>query len=450
MIKISPARVAAFSVLLKIERERAFSSALLPIYEKNLDAKNKTLCHRLTLGVLRTQIYLDRIVESLGKNKPAKFDREVLIALRLGLYQLLFLDKIPAFSAINESVNLVHTAKKRSAAGLVNAVLRRAAREKVFQFEFADDVEKVSIETSHPRRLIERWSRQFGFDEAEKLARANNEMPPLAFRLTAKSDARTIENLRKLGVEITESKIAANGFTVEKPNEMLFAFAEDGKIYFQEESSQLVGETAKPRAGENFLDVCAAPGSKFFQCGIEGQKSESGNQICHSAFSIQYSFAGDLHFHRLRFLRESGERQGFTNLNLIAYDAENALPFANETFDRILLDAPCSGTGTIRHNPEIRYFLEEKDFVQLQEKQLKILRAASNALKKGGSLFYSTCSLEREENEAVVERFLESNDKFEKLAPDVPERFLTGENFARTSPARDAADGFFIAALRRK
>ncbi len=445
MIKISPARAAAFAVLLKIERDRAYSSALLPVYEKNLAPKDKSLCHQLTLGVLRTQIYLDRAVQFFSKIKIEKLDREVLIALRLGLYQLFFLDKIPAFSAINESVNLIRAAKKRSASGMVNAILRRASREKDLRFEFADDVERVSVETSHPRWLIERWTRANGFVEAEKLARANNETTPLAFRLTAKSDERTVENLRKLGVEINESKIARNGFTVGKPNEMLFAFAEDGKIYFQDESSQLVGETVRLKNGEKFLDVCAAPGSKFLQCGMRNAECGIGKQS-----DITHSFAGDLHFHRLRFLRASAERQGLKNLNLIAYNAENDLPFADETFDRVLLDAPCSGTGTIRHNPEIRYFLEEDDFLELQSKQLKILRAASNALKKGGSIVYSTCSLEREENESVIERFLDANRDFEKVAPDVPQRFRTAENFARTVPARDETDGFFIAVLMKR
>lgn len=448
MNKVSAARAAAFDVLLKIEREHAFSSALLPVYEEKLQANDKSLCHHLTLGVLRNQIYLDRIVQSFSKTKIEKFDAEIKIALRLGLYQLLFLDKIPAFSAINESVNLIHRAKKRSASGLVNAILRRAARERNFKFDYADETERISVETSHPRPLIERWTRAFGFAETERLARADNETPSLSFRLTAKSGASTIENLRKLGLEIVESKVAANGFTIGKPNETLFAFAEAGEIYFQEESSQLVAEAVKLRAGEKFLDVCAAPGSKFTQLRIanyELREAPAENRKADSQF-----FAGDLYLRRLGFLRASAERQGLSALNLINYDAENGLPFADETFDRILLDAPCSGTGTIRHNPEIRYFLEESDFAELQTKQLKILSAASNALKKGGTLVYSTCSLEWEENESVVERFLETNARFEKIAPEVPERFLTVDGFARTVPARDKTDGFFIAALRRK
>ncbi len=473
MNKVSPARLAAFEILQKIERQRAFSSALLPIYEEKLLSKDKSLCHQLTLGVLRRQIYLDRIVQSFSRTKPAKLDLEVLIALRLGLFQLLFLDKIPDFSAVNESVNLVHLAKKRSAAGLVNAVLRRAARQTEFEFEFADEIEKISIETSHPLWLIEHWTRNFGMEETEKLAIANNKTPPLAFRLTNKSHKNTIEILRKLGLEITESSVSSNAFRVEKTNEILLAFAEEGKIYFQEESSQLVAEAVKLESGEIFLDVCSAPGSKFTQINSKLRITNyelRGEKIANSEFEIPDSktddrqpttdnqkanpksiaVAGDLHEHRLRFLRQSAENQGFSNPNLVAYDAENALPFAFETFDIVLLDAPCSGTGTIRHNPEIRYFLNEKDFLELQTKQLRILTNASNVLKKGGRIVYSTCSLEREENEAVIERFLNENAGFEKIQPELSQKFLTSEGFARTAPARDLTDGFFIAVLERK
>ncbi len=444
---VSPARIAAFEILLKIEREKAFSSVLLPRAEEKLSPPDRALCHQLTLGVLRRKLYLDRVIQSLSKSNIEKFDLEILISLRIGLFQLLFLDKIPDFSAINESVNLAHLAKKRSATGLVNALLRRAAREKNFRFEFADEVERVSIETSHPRWLIEHWARFFGFEKTENLARANNETPPLSFRLTGKSGERTIETLRKLNLDITESEIAAGAFLVGKPNEMLFTFAAEGRIYFQEESSQLVGDAVKLQDNEAFLDVCAAPGSKFTQiCG--GLKSETKDSENYKANHI--AVAGDLRERRLKFMRESARNQGLNSINSVAYDAEKELPFAAETFDCILLDAPCSGTGTIRHNPEIRYFLNERDFCQLQAKQLAVLQNASKVLKSGGRIVYSTCSLEPEENEAIIGRFLKSNGEFEKVVPQLQSKFLTAESFARTFPDRDATDGFFIAVLKKK
>lgn len=446
--KVSPARLAAFETLRKIEKERAFSSVLLPAAEAKLSAPDRALCHQITLGVLRRQLYLDHIIQSFSKLKIEKFDLEILLALRIGLFQIIFLDKIPDFSAINESVNLAHLAKKRSAAGLVNALLRRAAREKdSIKFEFADDIERVSIEASHPRWLVERWTRFFGFEAAENLAQANNETPGLSFRLTARADERTVETLRKLDLEITESSVTTGAFLVAKPNEMLFAFAAEGKIYFQEESSQLVGAVVNLQTDETFLDVCAAPGSKFTQIGaalkLKNRYSDSGD-------SKRIRVAGDFYGRRLMFLRESAQNQGLGDVDIIAYDAEKELPFAAETFDCILLDAPCSGTGTIRHNPEIRYFLTEKDFLELPVKQLAILENASKALAPGGRLIYSTCSLEPEENEAVIEKFLAANTDFQTVAPPVSAKYLTAESYARTFPPRDGSDGFFIAVLKKK
>ncbi|MEO8072455.1 MAG: 16S rRNA (cytosine(967)-C(5))-methyltransferase RsmB [Acidobacteriota bacterium] len=432
-MKISPARIAAFEILVKIAKEKSFSSALLPVYEKDLQTKDRALCHELSLGVLRKQIYLDKIIESFTKNK--KLDTAVRIALRLGIYQLKFLDKIPDYSAINESVNLVQFAKKTSAKGFVNAILRRVLREEI-ELKFIDEVERVSVETSHPRWLIERWIKQFGFEKTENLAYANNQTPSLVFRLTGKSDENTLEILSKIGLDFAESKNVPNAFRVSKPNEILFAFAEEGKIYFQEESSQLVGRTVNLSESEKFLDVCAAPGSKL-------------SQIVSKSLNNNFITGGDLYEHRLRVVGETLEKTGAKNVNILAYDALKHLPFADESFDAVLVDAPCSGTGTIRHNPEIRCFLEEKDFAELSAKQLEILMNASKVLKSGGRLIYSTCSLERDENEAVCEKFLGQASNFKKVLPEISEDFLTSEDYARTFPDRDKMDGFFIAAFQK-
>lgn len=439
-IKISPARLAAFEMLLKIESEKAFSSVLLPIYEERLSAQDRALCHTLTLGVLRKKLYLDRVIEEFTKKKTEKFDLAVLLALRLGLFQILFLDKIPAHAAINESVNFVHLAKKRSAAGLVNAVLRRANRGEV-NIEIAGEIEKISIETSHPVWLIEHWAKQFGLEEAEKIAIANNETPRLVFRLTNKSNEKTIDILQKLGLEICESVIVSSACEVLKSSEILHLYSDEGKIYFQDEASQLVARTVRLKPNESFLDVCAAPGSKTTQINFE---LGNGNS------EIKDFVAGDKYFHRLKVLRKTCEKVGAENVEIVAYDAEKDLPFANESFDVVLIDAPCSGSGTIRHNPEIRYYLQREDFAELSVKQLKILENASKVVKKGGRLVYSTCSLEGEENEAVCENFLAGSTDFKKILPDLPEKFLTDEGFARTFPQRDKTDGFFIAVFEKK
>lgn len=413
-IKISPSRIAAFEILLKIEKEKAFSSILLPIYEEKLSNVDRSLCHELVLGILRKQFYLDKIIDKFINKK---LDIEVRIILRLGIYQLLFLDKIPAYSAINESVNLVVKAKKTSAKGLVNAVLRRITREEI-ELSFENEVEKISVKTSHPIWLLKKWISQYGIEESGKLAIANNETPDLNFRLTAKTSEVVKDKLKNENIE--------PGF--------LFDLAENGKIYFQDDASQLVGKTIELKENEKFLDVCSAPGSKLTQI---------------ATYSNQTVFGGDLHFNRIKTIEKSAKKQGLKNVQALQYDAEKSLPFADESFHVILLDAPCSGTGTIRHNPEIRYHLSEKDFAELSAKQLKILQNASNLLKRGGRLIYSTCSLESEENEEVIEKFLKENDSFSVIEGNISEKFKTKKGFYRTFPQRDSMDGFFIAILKK-
>jgi 16S rRNA (cytosine967-C5)-methyltransferase len=419
-MKISPSRIAAFEILAKIETEKSYSSVLLPIYEEKLEPKDRALCHELTLGTLRKQIYLDKIIEKLTNGK--KLDSAVKIILRIALYQLIFLDKIPAHAAINDSVNLVQMAKKTSAKGFVNAILRKFTREKI-ELEFANEIEKISVETSHPRWLIEKWVGEFGLEETAKLAEANNETPKLNFRLTAKTTEAVKESLQQENIE--------------NDKKYLRELAENGKIYFQDEGSQIIANAVELNGNESFLDVCAAPGSKVTQ--ISNFKFQISNLIV----------AGDLYFQRVKILQKNCQNQGVGFINILQYDAENALPFADESFDVVLLDAPCSGTGTIRHNPEIRYFLQEKDFMELSVKQLKILKNASKLIKRGGRIIYSTCSLEVEENEDVCQRFLSENTEFRLLKPNVSEIFLTERGFARTFPQRDKMDGFFVAVFEK-
>jgi 16S rRNA (cytosine967-C5)-methyltransferase len=417
-MKISPARIVAYEILTKIETEKSYSSVLLPLGEEKLEPKDRGLCHEITLGTLRKQIYLDAIIEKLTKDK--KVDTAIRIILRSALYQLMFLDKIPAHAAINDAVNLTQKVKKTSAKGFVNVILRRFTRE-IIELDFADKIERISVETSHPRWLIERWIRQFGIVETERLANTNNETPKLDFRFTAKTSDATKKMLRD---ENTEKSF-------------LRELAENGEIYFQDEASQLVANAVNLQSNESYLDVCCAPASKFSLINyLAGEKNK-------------LFVGGDLHEQRLKTVQRICERTGVKSYSILAYDAEKNLPFADEYFDVVLLDAPCSGTGTIRHNPEIRYFLDEKDFAELSAKQLTILKNASKLLKRGGRLIYSTCSLETEENEAVCEAFLAENSEFKLVQPNLPEQFITEKGFARTFPQRDKMDGFFIAAFSK-
>ncbi len=425
-MNISPARVAAFDILFRIEKERAFSSVLLPEYEQRLSVRDRGLCHQLTLGVLRNQMFLDRAIDHFAAGR--KLDAAVRISLRLGLYQLLFLDKVPAHSAVNESVDLVHRAKKSSARGFTNAILRRAQRE-TFSPEYADETERISVETSHPRWLIERWASRLGLAEAAKLAEANNTPAPTAFRLTARAD----KNLTFAGTR--PSEFVPGCLLADSLNTEIAEAAARGDIYFQDEGSQLVGSAVDIVRGGKFLDVCAAPGSKTTQIAAREEAS--------------VLVAGDLHAHRTRFLLKNARAQGLDHVSVVAYDAEGDLPFDTESFDSVLVDAPCSGTGTIRHNPEIRYFLQPGDLAELSGKQRRILANASKLVKRGGTLIYSTCSLEVEENEAVAGEVLGSGTDFTKGELSVPDRFKGADGYARTLPHRDHMDGFFIARFVR-
>lgn len=425
-MKVSLARVAAFDILRRIDSERAFTSVLLPIYEEKLAANDRALTHELVLGVLRRQMYLDRVIDQLAHGR--KLDIEVRIALRLGAYQLLSLSKVPAYSAINESVNIVQRAKKSSARGLVNAILRRISEGK-FAVEYADGIERIAVETSHPRWLIEKWSVQFGSSEAEELAKSNNAVPRMAFRRTARTGELEADTTW------TKSEYVEGCYIARSLTAQLRTLADNAEVYFQDEASQIVARAVVASGGGRVLDVCAAPGGKTTQIARDLEKA-----------SIT---AGDFRTSRIVVLRAACVRQGAGYVNVVQYDAETALPFAESSFDTVLVDAPCTGTGTIRHNPEIRYFLDPGDPAELSKKQLAILTNASKVVKPGGRLIYSTCSLETEEDEQVCDRFQNTVAGFARAEPKVAPRFRTEQGFARTFPHRDGMDGFFIAEFDR-
>ncbi|HMJ08757.1 MAG TPA: transcription antitermination factor NusB, partial [Pyrinomonadaceae bacterium] len=387
----------------------------------------------LTLGVLRRQLWLDDLIDRLSKKKT--LDIEVRIALRMGLYQIGFLDRVPDYSAINESVNLVEASGKRSAKGFVNAILRRAARGLPEQVE-SDRLSSISLATSHPKWLIEKWTRDFGASQASVIAEANNRIPPIAFRATALST----DAFGMAAGNSASSGFVKGCFIRESVDAELLELASRNELYFQDEASQIAANAVDLRLASRVLDVCAAPGSKttLIANNALGQKSDL------------FIVAGDLHAARVRILKDNCEDQGVPFVRIVQYDAEYQLPFADQGFGSVLIDAPCSGTGTIRHNPEIRYRIKPEDLAELPKKQLAILKNASYLVERGGSLLYSTCSLEREENEEVCEAFLNSADGFRLVAPKVDNRLLTADGYARTFPSRDNMDGFFMAAFVRK
>ena len=442
---VSPARRAAFEVLRRVEEEGAFAAPLLANLPETLSPEDRGLAYELTLGVLRRQFWLDRAVEHFSERKAGKLDAPVRLALRMGLFQLRFLTRVPAHAAVNESVQLAHASGFRSAASFINAVLRRATREPDFDpaAAVADPLERIAVETSHPPRLIRRWAAAFGLEEASAFARANNDSAPAAFRVnTLKSDADTlIEKLRAGGLTVAPSRVAPGAFRVEGgagASALLRGLAAEGLVYMQDEASQLVAHVLGAEAGERVLDACAAPGSKT-------------THVAALAGGRALVVAGDLHEHRLRVVAEACARMGADGVSLVGLNAEVALPFAAETFDRVLVDAPCTGTGTLRHNPEIRWRLSQESFRELPAVQGRILSEAARVLRRGGRLVYSTCSVEREENEEVVAAFLRSHTDFKQVeAAPAPATLLLPGGAARTWPHRDDVDGFYVAALEKQ
>jgi 16S rRNA (cytosine967-C5)-methyltransferase len=426
-MNISPARTAAFDVLERIDNNSEFSSILLPNYEEKLETRDRGLCHEIVLGVLRNRHYLDRLIDEFASHR--KLDGAVRTSCRIGLYQLLYLERVPAHSIVNESVNLVVRAKKTSAKGFVNALLRRASKEKP-KLEFIDEIERISVEQSHPRWLIEKWRSQFGVERAESLATANNRQPERAFRLTA---ATTDADLKSVE-DYPRSEWVEGCFLADRNSPELIALANSGGIHFQDEASQILGQSVSATNGP-IIDLCSAPGGKFAQIAMQNPSANV--------------FASDRSSQRIETMNDSLRRQGIPSPNIIQLDATKPLPFADGSFEIAFVDAPCSGTGTIRHNPEIRYLLQPDDIPPKAVKQLQILEMASKVVRSGGALHYSTCSLEREENEDVVNAFLAAHPEFEVVIPKIPEPFITEDGFGRTFPDRDNMDGFFISVLKR-
>ena len=343
----------------------------------------------------------------------------------MGIYQLLFLDRVPDHAAINDSVELVKRAKKGSAKGLVNAILRGIAREGAGTVPDDD-----SIRTSHPEWLLDRWAGVWGREAAVAIAEANNREPVAAMRAVTDTGKELLE---RSGA--SRSSNVPGCYLVERITPEMRSASEQGDIYFQDEGSQMVGSAALETGPNKLRDVCASPGGKASQIAT----ALDGPQIV----------AGDVTRSRVALLAEIVARFAPGRVDIVRYDAEVTLPFTDSYFDTVLVDAPCSGTGTIGHNPEIRYHLRAEDTPVFASRQATILENASNAVRHGGHLIYSTCSLEPEENEAVIERFLAGHSDWRVERPLVPEKFLTNEGFARTFPHRDGMDGFFISMLRK-
>lgn len=445
---VSPARLAAFEILRRVA-DGAYASVLLAAHAEELGPQDRALCHELVMGVLRRQLWLDRLAEHYSNRKVAELDVAVRTVLRLGLYQLRFLSRVPASAAVNESVNLVHFARLRSAGSFVNAILRRATREPEVDptSNIDDPLEYLSVAASHPAWLLERWCQAFGTAETEALAFSNNEVPPIAFRVVNNRarEEDVCASLRQAGAKVVPSKVAPGAWRVSGGAGVLTELAATGQIYLQDEASQLVAAALDAKTGERVLDLCAAPGSKTTQIA-----DRSLNPAGLGGGVGPVVVAADLHEHRLRTLISAARLQGLGNIHCLALDGLQPLPFGEGAFDRVLVDAPCSGTGTLRRNPEIRWRISPADIDDMRARQTRLLDNAARAVKPSGRLIYSTCSVEPDENEVVVKTFLENNERFRLGELTLEPKLLRSPGMARTWPHRQGTDGFFICALERK
>jgi 16S rRNA (cytosine967-C5)-methyltransferase len=443
---VSPARAAAFDILLRVERESSYASDLLhSSAHERLSAPDHALATELVMGVLRWRSRLDAEIATASSQLLSKLDIEILVALRLAVYQLFWLDRIPQRAALHESVELVKRARKRSAAPFVNAVLRKlsAAPRKIDTFaqNKYSSPESLASALAHPRWLVERWTREYGLSAAYRICQHDQSIPDTAIRLRALNDE---EQMKEEGVTLSLGSLLASARRVRTGDITKTHAFRTGQIVIQDEASQLVA--ALVDHGSKILDCCAAPGGKTLAIADHNPEAEIT--------------AVEVHAHRARLLQKLLEPYA-SQIQIVNADAQH-LPLSLP-FDRVLADVPCSGTGTLARNPEIKWRLTLDDLGELHERQVAILRSALAQLAPAGRLIYSTCSLEKEENETVVEKVLSEADSFRRLDcrseldqlkfadrltwPDITS--LTRGPYLRTIPGVHPCDGFFAAILER-
>jgi len=448
---ISLARTAAFDILLRVEQQDAYASELLHSGAcAQLSAADHGLATELVMGVVRWRSLLDARIGRFSAKGVGKLDIEVLTSLRLAAYQLLFLDRVPGRAAVHESVELVRRARKASAAPFANAVLRKLAGSASAAKGAADCDARVRVashgstvelseELAHPLWLVERWARQFGLERARQICIYDQRPSRAAIRF---SDPGTEAELKRDGIELAPGQLLTSARRVRAGNvSRTRAFAE-GRVAIQDEASQLVALLVGK--GSRILDCCAAPGGKTR---VLAERNPKAGIV-----------ALELHAHRARLLWKLVPARNVEVINADVLDFA-----ASADFDRVLADVPCSGTGTLAHNPELKWRLQPGDVADLHGRQLAILHAAMHRVGANGRLVYSTCSLEPEENEQVVEKALSGEPEFSLLDSRLELKRLRAEGelawsdldslvsgrFLRTIPGVHPCDGFFVAVLQK-
>ncbi|MGP7817558.1 16S rRNA (cytosine(967)-C(5))-methyltransferase RsmB [Niallia sp. 01092] len=440
-------RETALDILETINNNQAYSNLLLntSIKKNELPAKDIGLLTEIVYGTLQRKITLSYYLQPFLKNSH-KMQSWVVSLLQLTLYQILYLDRIPDHAAIHEAVEIAKKRGHKGISGLVNAVLRNIQRQGVPSLDkIVDPIERLATETSHPLWLVTRWVNQFGLEETKKMCALNLTAPVQTARVntTRISKEECISLLEEEGYQVAASDVVPEGVQCLKGNIAHSVCFQKGFLTIQDESSMLVAyalDVEKPLA---VLDACAAPGGKSTHI---AEKMNNEGQV----------LSVDLHSHKVKLIRQNADRLNLHNIETKAMDSRKLNEvLEHESFDRILLDAPCSGLGVMRRKPDIKYTKEEQDMDRLHTIQLQLLETMSSLLKKGGLLIYSTCTIDAKENEEVVERFLEQHANFYKdttLVERMPEpvRSYVKEHELQILPQYFGSDGFYIAALRKQ
>ena len=439
------AREVAMKILLDINHNKAYSNLSLNKYLKDVtEKKDENLIREIIYGVLENLIYIDYIISKASKIKIKKIHPNILEILRIGIYQIVFMDKIPESAAVNESVKLAKKYGHKGTIGFTNGVLRSISRDKeeFMKINAKDKSEYISIKYSHPQELVKRWVDEFGIGFTEELCRANNTTPLLNIRVnTLKTDKASLQNsLKEKGIRTIEGKYAEDSLIVKNP----FAITEteefkNGLFTIQDESSMLVSQIMNPQEGSSVLDVCSAPGGK-------------STHIAQMMNNKGYILSRDIHPHKMKLIEDNTNRLGIDIIESEVYDALDRDENLIGKFDYCILDAPCSGLGLIRRKPEIKLNRKEEDLESLSSLQYNIIQTIKNYVKVGGVLVYSTCTIERKENLDLIKKFIEKNPEFKLV--NIEDRIKEKDEFSTLKdgyielfPHINQTDGFFIAKM---
>ncbi|SHJ58271.1 16S rRNA (cytosine(967)-C(5))-methyltransferase RsmB [Tepidibacter formicigenes] len=438
------AREIALNAIYDIENKGLYSNIGVNKYLKNSNLKDidRGFVTEIIYGVVENRYFLNYVIDKFSSIKSKKLSPYVRIILQMGIYQILFLDSVTDFAAVNESVNLAKKYYKK-ASGFVNGVLRNIVRNQnsiKYPDKNKDLVKYLSVKYSYEKWIVENWIKNFGKDFVEDLLEANNEKPSLYLRTNTLKISRDelIKKLKNQGIECEKAKLIEEAIVVKNlkniENNKLFKL---GYFQVQDISSMIIGHVINPNENSLILDVCSAPGGKTTHLAT---LMENTGQVV----------ARDIFDHKLKLINENVKRLGLSNVKIEKFDALNIDKKSLEKFDYVLVDAPCSGFGIIRRKPEIKY-KDKKEVLNLPKIQKNILKNSSKYVKKGGLLVYSTCTIEDRENIDIIKEFLKENDNF-KLEPitNIKIDLENQENgYVKIYPHIHGMDGFFIAKIRR-